>query len=251
MRFTGMLYVLFCCVASAHVHASNVLVFNTTGKPPLNTLERDGFMDQVAAEALRRIGYRLETVQLPAERGLANANAGIDDGEISRIAGLEALYPNLIRVPEKIMRWEFSAFTNKDIPIGGSWSGLSPYAVSFINGWKILERNVPAEAVISKVKNPQQLFGMLQKGRTDIIIFERWGGLNIIKEKKLENIKIITPPLAVKNMFMYLHKKHRQLVPALSQALSDMKNDGSYQRIYDRTLLPLTKKINPQASDDY
>jgi polar amino acid transport system substrate-binding protein len=242
MRVPGILSTLLFCLLGSPLYAANVLVINTTGKPPLNTPQRTGFMDLVTAEALRRIGYQMETVQLPAERGLTNSNAGIDDGEMSRIFGLEKLYPNLVRVPEKIMDWEFNAFTNKAIHINAGWPDLSPYAVSFINGWKILEKNVPAKAEITKVKNPGQLFALLQKDRTDIIIYERWGGLNIIQQHRLQDIRVIMPPLAVKDMYIYLHKKHKKLVPHLTRALYEMKQDGAYQRIYDKTLVPLTEK---------
>jgi polar amino acid transport system substrate-binding protein len=32
-------------------------------------------------------------------------------------------------------------------------------------------------------------------------------------------------------MYLYLHKKHQALVPKLSQAIRDIKADGSYNRI--------------------
>jgi polar amino acid transport system substrate-binding protein len=242
MYFARYVCALLFSLALSPLYAANVLVINTTGKPPLNTPQRNGFMDLVAAEALRRIGYRLETVQLPAERGLTNSNAGVDDGEMSRIAGLERLYPNLIRVPEKIMDWEFNAFTNKSIHINGKWSDLSPYAVAYINGWKILEKNVPDEAEITRVQNPRQLFALLHKERTDFIIYERWGGLNIIQKQKFDEMRIIMPPLAVKDMYIYLHKKHEKLVPQVARALYEMKQDGAYQRIHNQTLAPLTQQ---------
>lgn len=239
MRFSVFVLVLLLYSGVSSVLAANVLVIHTTGKPPLNTSEQSGFMDMVTSEALRRMGYQLQTVQLPAERGLANSNAGIDDGEMSRISGLEKLYPNLIRVPEKIMDWEFNVFTDKNINFHGKWSDLSPYAVSYINGWKILEHNVPEQAQVSKVKNTQQLFAMLEKGRTDLVIYERWGGLSLIQKNKLENIHLLSPPLAVRDMYIYLHLKHKQLVPRLARELHQMKQDGTYQKIFDKTLAPL------------
>ena len=187
------------------------------------------------------MGVQLQTVQLPAERALKNVNAGIDDGEMSRIAGLEKLYPNMIRVPETIMDWEFSAFSKKQTALDGKWSSLRPYSVAYIIGWKILERNVPADVFVTKVKNTEQLFGLLEKQRTDIILYERWGGLKYIKDNQLQNVNIQTPPLAVRNMYIYLHKKHEKLVPKLAEALKAMKQDGTYQRIYEQTLAPLVK----------
>jgi polar amino acid transport system substrate-binding protein len=237
----GLFALLVFCIITSQANAANLLVLNTVGKPPLNTPEQTGFMDRVTAEALRRIGYRMQTVALPAERGLRNVDAGIDDGEMSRVEGMEKLYPNLVRVPEKIMSWDFCVFTNKDIHFTGKWSDLKPYTVSFVNGWKILEEKVPLEAGVFTVKYPPQLFALLEKHRTDIVIYERWGGLQLVKTKGYSDIHILQPPLVMKDVYIFLNKKHRDLVPKLNQALLEMKHDGSYQEIYSETLAPLVK----------
>ena len=169
--------IVLCWSFGGCVYADNIIELNTTGTPPLNTPDQTGFMDQVAKEAFRRIGITLKTVQLPAERGLISANEGIEDGEMSRIAGLEHTYHNLIQVPEKIMDWEFVVFSIQSAPISQGWNGLQPYSVAFLNGWKILERNVPPLSNTIKVNTPEQLFTMLKKNRTDLIIYERWCGL--------------------------------------------------------------------------
>lgn len=233
---------LILCIFAQIVSATDVLVINTVGKPPLNTSDQQGFMDRVTAEALRRIGYQMQTVALPAERGLRNVNAGIDDGEMSRVEGMEKIYPNLVRVPEKLMSWEFCVFTNANIHFNGMWDDLKPYSVSFINGWKILEQMVPQQSKVFAMKYPDQLFTMLEKRRTDLVIYERWGGLQLLKMKGYLDIHILQPPLVVKDVFIYLNKKHSNLVQKLNHALVEMKQDGSYQRIYSDTLEPLIKK---------
>jgi len=232
-------FLFLTIVFAVPVTYAETLRFNTTGKLPLNTPEQTGFMDIVTKEALSRIGIQLVTVHLPAERGLKNANAGIEDGEMSRIAGLEKVYPNLIRVPEKIMDWEFYAFSSKNITLNGNWESLESYSVAFINGWKILENNVPTNVLVTKVKNPDQLFGLMIKRRADVILYERWGGLKFIQEKKLVDVKILEPFLAKREMFIYLHKKHESIVPRLALALRDMKQDGSYEKIVNQVLDPL------------
>src|SRR3989344_512852 len=80
-----------------------VLVLNNPMAPPLTNTQGTGFIDQLLQEIARRAGVRVRLVVLPAERGLINANAGIEDGDLNRIAGLEHTYPNLMRVPEKNM----------------------------------------------------------------------------------------------------------------------------------------------------
>ena len=239
MSVKQYIIMFFWIMSSSLVYANQALVINTTGKRPLNTPEQSGFLDLVVAEAFRRSGLVLKTIQLPAERGLINANLGIDDGEMSRIAGLEKNYPNLVRVPEKIMDWEFYAFSSQNVNLSNGWQDLAGYSVAFINGWKILENNVPASAEITKVKNPEQLFELLIKQRSQIVIYERWAGLRYIKQSQLQSIKPLQPALAKRNMYMYLNKKHQALVPKLAEALKAMKQDGTYDRFTTEILGPL------------
>jgi len=44
--------------------------------------------------------------------------------------------------------------------------------------------------------------------------------------------------LATKEMFIYLNKKHELLVPRLAKALGAMKQDGSYQKMFNKYLSP-------------
>lgn len=212
------------------------LVFNVTGQPPLNTVKNDGFMDEVVREALKRIGYNLVINKQPAERGLYSANKGLIDGEMSRVKGIDKVYSNLLRVPEKVMSWDFVVFSKKNIDLSHGWKSLNNKNVAYINGWKILEKNIPTSAYATKTRNSTQLFILLKKDRTDYIIYERWGGHYVINKMKLENIKIRRPALASKDMYIYLHKKHADIIPKLSYELSKMKKDGSYKRIFNQHL---------------
>ncbi len=218
---------------------ANEITLSTVTTAPLTTPNLNGFLDLVAKEALARNGYKLRTVYLPAERALKNVNAGLEDGEMARIAGMEKLYPNIIRVPEKIIDMEFVAFSRNNITLNNGWADLPKYAVSFINGWKIYEENVPKETEVTKVRTARQLFSMLEKKRADLILYERWGGLLYIKNKQLSSIKLQLPILAKKEMFIYLHKKNKFLVPKLAKTLKQMKQDGSYNTIANQILSPL------------
>ena len=82
------------------------------------------------------------------------------------------------------------------------------------------------------------MFAMLDKGRVDVVLYERWQGLQRAKETGIK-VKVHEPPLASVDMYMYVHKKHAHLAPRLAEALREMKADGTYQKIFDRTLTPL------------
>ena len=54
--------------------------------------------------------------------------------------------------------------------------------------------------------------------------------------------RLLEPPLASTEMFIYLHRKHAPLAGKLAAALAAMKQDGSYRRIFDETLAPLAAR---------
>ncbi len=82
---------------------------------------------------------------------------------------------------------------------------------------------------------------LLIKKRADLVLYERWGALAYIKKEKLSSVKLQKPRLEKKEMFIYLNKKHRNLVPKLNKALKQMKQDGSYKHIVNKILMPLER----------
>ena len=232
------LFFLLMMLSSISIAYDKTIVLSTPLGPPLSLKDQTGFIDKVVAEALRLNGDTLKVSHLPAERALINANSGIDDGDLHRVAGLSKKYPNLIQTTEKIFTMEFVAFSRKDFSTT-DWDSLKPYSVGIIGGWKILEKNVPPDVDLIKVKNPQQLFSLLKNNRVDVILFGKWQGLNYIQENNIVGAKELKPALAKMDMFVYFNKKHKDLVPKFSDILRQMKANGVYQRLYRQTLLPL------------
>jgi polar amino acid transport system substrate-binding protein len=247
LRLRLFLY-LVLIVPGVFCRAQSPLVLNTNSVAPLSTPDYTGLYDLVLKEAFRRIGVDIAIVQLPSERALANVNSGIDDGNFARTAGLNRLYPNLIRVPEKLIDMEFVAFTRDERIRVTDWESLKPYHVGILNGWKILERNVVGTASLIKLKNQQLLFTMLAKGRVDLVVYSRRQGSEVVKARGLKDVRILTPPLAVREMFLYLNSRHQALVPGLTAALREMKRDGSYARFANQALPSV--KIGVDSWDD-
>lgn len=246
MRFNIDLYkqlVLYALLALAFstVHAAGPhLSLVTAALPPLgSTPEQQGFLERIAHEAFARIGYSVEVHSLPGERALLNVNSGIDDCDLYRAPGFESAYPNLIRVPEKIGVMEFMAYT-KDVELKDpAWQSLEPYVVAYANGWKIYERMVKAKEV-TVVRSINELFPLLNSGRADLVLLDRWQGLYVAHQQGI-GVKLIEPPLAHVDMYMYLHKRHENISPKLVKVLREMKIDGTYTKIYDSVFESLGK----------
>ena len=238
----SFLIVAILCFNSS-VFSQETLVINTGFSTPISKIDQTGFGDRVLAEALKRLGYKLETVQMPAERALINANLGLDDGDLLRIDGLEKKYPNLIKVPEKIMDMDVMLFTKnkRDFKVDG-WKSVTTESVAIITGWKVFEKNLVKTVDIIKTDNVGQMFTMLTKDRADFLGYERWASLGYIKEHKIKNITAVEPPLVSVALYTYLHKKHVKLVPKLAKAIKSMKKDGTIKKLYNELLTPLMKK---------
>jgi polar amino acid transport system substrate-binding protein len=221
-----------------------VLVLNDTNESPYTTPERNGFVDIVAGEAFRRAGFELRLIKLPAERGLINANAGIEDGDLVRIAGLERHYPNLVPVPEKLMDWEFTAFS-KDAAIPPSWPVLRQRLLGHIKGWKIYEQTVAGAERVTTTDDAAQLFRLLELGRIEVALYERWLGLALVKQQGLKDVRPLAPPLATREMFIYLHKRHAALAPRIAAALQALKREGTYDRVQRETFRPYRGETAP------
>src|SRR6056297_2890136 len=118
------------------------IVLNTADTPPFSNQEGSGFYDLIMQEAFARIDRSIKTIQLPSQRSILNANAGITDGEFGRVAGMTSRYSQLHIVDEPLADFGFCAFSkNRNITMS-AWSDLSEYSIAFISGWKVLEDNV-------------------------------------------------------------------------------------------------------------
>ena len=237
----SILILLLSIIVHAHAKPSHVLRINDTNAPPLTTPEQDGFLDIIASEAFRRAGIKLQLIKLPAERALINANAGIEDGDLVRIAGLEKLYPNLIRVPEKLIDWEFVAYS-KNPNIQSSWPAIRQHTIGHITGWKIYEKHVHGAAQVVPTTTPTQLFRLLERDRIEVALYARWMGQALIQKLGINNIHQLEPVLASREMFIYLHKHHSKLVPKIAKALRELKQEGFYARTREQKLSPYINK---------
>ncbi|MDH5330645.1 MAG: transporter substrate-binding domain-containing protein [Aquincola sp.] len=216
-----------------------MLTLATGSREPLVSAPgRPGFVEELAREALRRVGLGLQVAQLPHERALANANAGIEDGDLFRAAGFERDYPNLVQVPQPLMDQDFVGLTRRaDIHVRG-WDDLSDLSVAFVIGNKIIERGLAGHRDLTTVRTNELLIGLLAAGRADVVIINRWVGLHVARRAGV-TVRTLEPPLIRVPMFMYLHRRHDALVKPLAAALDQMHRDGTWLRLHDQFLKPL------------
>lgn len=238
MRTTCKAITLFLAFMSISIqglaeYKANGKIFkiNAPVNPPAKTKNNDGFEDLLAIELYTRLGFKPVITSVPAQRGLLNLNQGIDDGILTRVAGLEKNYPNIVQMNEHANERDYIAFARrKDIKIN-NWDDFEPYNVAMINGWKIFEKNIKKYKSLVKVRGPEQLFNLLASERVDVVVYARTAGDWMLKKMNLKDIHAIEPPLAKKKKYFYLHKRHAHLVPKADAIMRQIKEDGTYDAL--------------------
>ncbi len=199
--------------------------------PPLTTEDCSGKLNRLLLEWGRRAGLDVEFSYQPAGRSILSVNEGALDAEMPRVAGLEKRYPNLVPVPEKVLDYAFVAFTRQRDVFVETWDALGLYEVGAIVGWKFFEEHLPRYTHVTWVRDTKALFEMLARGRVDVALHEHHTGCECARSMGLSDVRELSPPLAVLPHYLYVHRRHAALVPALAEALRAMKADGSYEGI--------------------
>ena len=230
--------VLICLLFLPRVpQAQEPLIASTSVGPPLYFENGNGFFNLLAAELFRRLDldYRLDF--LPAQRSLVFTNDGKTDVIIGRAAAIEKRLPNIIRVPVNILDFEYTAYTkDPDLRIDG-WQSLDGYTVGIINGWKIIEQNVGSAKQVVKVNDFGQLLSLLDIGRVDVAIMDRIMGEWTFRQLGLD-LNIVQPPFISQPNFVYVHKKHQDLVQDFTRVLQEIIRDGTYDALFAEARKP-------------
>ncbi len=234
--FAFFLGVLYALVGTPALAAEPVcqMVIGSCHRPPLSVAESAGIIDRIVVEAFRRVGLQACIEPLPCQRSLLNADGGQIDGDILRIpAAIASRYPNLRGVPEILYAMPMAGFVKRTDLAPKNLGDLAPLRVGFILGWKILEESVQATDTL-RVRGPEELFPLLNDGKADVVIYDRFTGLHLIKEQGLEGIRVLDPPLIVTPQYLVLHRRHEHLIAPLAEALRAIKADGSYAEAFRR-----------------
>ncbi len=229
MNFIHFSYVFLICtlLVGRSVEAENKkIVISIFGKSdsPVNMLTKS-----VMTEAYRRLGIKIDLKFLPGIRALKHANHGVTDGDLCRVKGIEKEYTNLVMVPVKVASVEIVAFgKNKNITVNG-WDSLHPYSIAYLRGIKIISKK--AKGKLKPVSSKKQAFKLLAFNRVDLVIDTRIMGLVTLEKLKIENVRIIEPPLQEIILYHYLNKKHTGLVPELTKILNHMTKTNQISKI--------------------
>lgn len=203
--------------------------------------------------ALNRVGIDVTYNKRLPRRALQSANSGVVDGDAQRIDGLSSEFPNLIQLRPAINYIFGSAFSVKsDIEVSG-WQDLEPYRVGIIRGIKFAERGTAGMDTVQSSGYPT-LFDLLLSDRVDIAVTPSLNGRYQLKAQGIESVFELTPPLQRFDLFLYLHKKHADLVPSIEAEFAKMEANGELAAIRSHVsdvLLAQAERGEPICDRDY
>ncbi len=208
------------------------------------------YLHLIYSEAFSRMGIQFVYKQLPAARASVLSDSGVVDGELSRVYSYNDVHPNLIRVEEPHWTSEFIAIANDPTIQLTGWKSLldTDYKVNYRLGIKGCEENLP------KVVSPDRLEGVnspasgLRKvlaGRADIFIGTTMDVLPVLNAEEFKNSEL--REVGIMEQFTahaFLHKKHKDLVPKLSETLRQLKREGIFEQFKE------TVNLHEYLNDD-
>jgi len=194
------------------------------GIPSVNQLYR----------SFEALGYRLEVVFHPSLRSLTLANTGLVDGELGRPAAIAYQYSNLLKSDLAFSRIEAGVYTLGDRATK-SWRSPDIKVLGLGRGSIFLSSAMQTElqnARLQLTSSADQGLQMLNAGRLDAMLLSRmeFEALSLQRPRLTKKLIKLPPELPTVPIYIYLHKRHKDLLPDLTEQL---RRDFPLQGIAD------------------
>ncbi len=175
----------------------------------------------IIMQAYKMLGHAVEIEVVPAKRGIVAANQGASDGELIRIDGISANFPNLIQVPVPIINAATSVITSKSSRFQPmEWNDLKSVEFAIPLGVQILRMRTKGMGGIT-VSSAEALLKMVDRERIMAAVMPLTMALKF--PKLIDKLRIVEPPIEVTPLYHYVHKKHRKIVPELARVLKEIQ----------------------------
>lgn len=186
---------------------------------------------RIIEKAYTQLDIKVEFVELPGKRALAESSSGKLDGELSRIYDVGLEYPSLVRVPTPMFWFAPVAYSHLEkLDLKGP-DALKKYRIGLMIGMYYTEKAASEFGQVTLVDDLERLYQLLNSRRVDVVLDSDINGKYYMKKKNFKNIQPITPQLSQINAYHYVHEKHKTLVPKLDKIFRAMKKSGELEKM--------------------
>lgn len=218
LRCLGLLILLI----TPKVTATPTITFSCWISPDVPLYQQ---VETLFRDAFRELGYEFAMHYRPNQRSLMEAKTGASDGDCARTYLYAQEHPDsrLVRVDTMITRTSLEAWSNDPELKLTSEADLyrEPWRIGYLRG------NVAVDAIMGRHTLPALVpvassgngLKMLSAGRLDLFI-----GTSISTRQELHRLNLPNPIYSAGHVMTldghaYLNEKHRELAPALAEAL--------------------------------
>jgi ABC-type amino acid transport substrate-binding protein len=179
-----------------------------------------------------KLNIQVTITPMPGKRAQHEATSGKKDGEIMRIWTYGENNPTTIRVPTPYYYLETMAFIKKDsgVVVNGK-EDLKKYKIVKVRGVKHTDNIAAGLSNVDDKDTTVQMMKLLDSERTQVALTNTVDGNLVLKQLKLNSIVPIEKPLAVLDLYHYIHEDHKDLVPKINAVIKEMKASGEMDKI--------------------
>ena len=211
------------------------LVF-ADSQPPDSKLFR--WMELVYTELFSRMNIDVRFEHMPSARATSQIELGVFDGQIRRVMLYENQVKNQIRVPESLYSLKMIAFARASAPYDGlnGWRSLAgkkllvEYQIGAAISQKNLERVIEPD-MLSSVAQVEQGLRKVKAGRTDVFVSSLLNAWQAMDSPEFKGIVVPIGVMEETEVFPFMHKRHKALIPLMSKKLKEMKEEGLIEKL--------------------
>lgn len=96
---------------------------------------------------------------------------------------------------------------------------------------------------VHSLGNTEKMMRFLESGRADVALTNTVDGNLILKKLGLSSIVPSDKPLAVLELYHYIHEKHRGLVPRVDAVIKEMKASGELAALIKKAEKQVIEKL--------
>lgn len=186
----------------------------------------------IMPKVYEKLGFTIDIEPMPGDRAQKEATSGEKDGEIMRIFTYGEENPTTIRVPTPYYQLETMGFVHRDSSIViNSKEDLANYRLVKVRGVKHTNNISSGMPDVHNIKNTTNMMEFLHRGRADIALTNTVDGILVLKQMGYSHIIPLGQPLAVLDLFNYIHEDHAELVPVVDAVIKDMIATGELAEV--------------------
>lgn len=234
MRYLVLLQVLLCALLLNKAIAIELSLSTFEGSPI------QGLSSLILDEAYQSIDIPIKVTPFPGKKSLISAHMGLVDGEVSRVDDQGQGSPNMLMIPEAINYYETAVFTKQVDVVVSDWQSLEPYRIGVTLGARTAQQHTKSFQRIMSPTYPQ-LFIMLDQNQVELVVSPLINGLAVVQQMQLRELRPLDNALGKVELFHYLHKKHADLIPLITEAIRRMKRTGEIDHLRQRFVARMRK----------